>query len=314
MKANHVLPLFAIAAMSASFAAHAQDNNLMPTFYGRINVEAVLNMPDKGGSDSELVSNASRLGLKGDFAISEGLKVFYQAEYQLNPEEGLTDGQFFSQRNSYVGLAGGFGEVLVGRNDTPSKQLQNKIDLFNDLDGDIKYLFPAENRIPDVIYYTSPTISGFTLSYSAILSNKSSLDDRLTEDNSASLTYEKDNFYAGVSVDRDIKSYDTVRFVTQYTMGELQLGALYETSEKSGSARGEQDGIFVSAAYTFNNYVFKAQTGVSDEKSDNRKQHSFGVDYNYNSDLKTFATYTMTRADGSAQDRDQVGLGVQWSF
>lgn len=314
MKAKRAIPLFALAALSTSFAAHAQENDLLPTIYGRINVSAIRDMPDIGSADDDWASNASRLGLKGDFNLSDSLKVIYQAEYQLNLEEGLRDGQLFSQRNSYVGLEGGFGQLLFGRNDSPSKQLQNKIDLFNDLDGDIKYLFPAENRLPDVVFYTSPTFSGFTISYSSVLSQKSDLGDRLGENVSASLTYEKDSFYAGVSFDDDINGYDTVRFVTQYTMGDLQLGALYETSEKIGSVRGEEDGMFVSAAYTMGNYVLKAQTGFSDEKRDGAKQHSVGVDYVVSKDLKGFATYTMTRADAAALDRDQLGLGFEWRF
>ncbi|MDX1491786.1 MAG: porin [Pseudohongiellaceae bacterium] len=313
MKSNSVLPLVVVASLGASLSAQAQENDWLPSFYGRINANIVVDDSKSGGSDSDVVSNASRLGLRGDIALTDSIKLVYQAEYQLNPDEGLTDGQFFTQRNSYVGLDGGFGRLLFGRNDSPAKQLQNGIDLFNDLNGDIKYLFPAENRLPDVVHYTSPEFGGFSVSYSAVLKGNEG-SDRLTENTSVALRYEQENWYAGVAVDSDIKGYDTLRFVTKYTVGNLQLGALYETSEKDGSPRGDQDGVFFSASYKIDNYVLKAQTGASDEKNDGGQQHSIGFDYKFNSDLKTFVTYTMTRADGSAKDNDQLGLGVEWRF
>ncbi|MEK7258401.1 MAG: porin, partial [Pseudomonadota bacterium] len=83
MNVTKALPLCALAALSCSLPALAQDTSLLPSFYGRANITAVHNQPRDGGSDSEFVSNASRIGLEGSLPMSEGLKVIYQAEYQV---------------------------------------------------------------------------------------------------------------------------------------------------------------------------------------------------------------------------------------
>ena len=41
------------------------------------------------------------------------------------------------------------------------KQSQGKVDLFNDLEGDIKNVFKGENRLGDTISYASKDFSGF---------------------------------------------------------------------------------------------------------------------------------------------------------
>ncbi|MES3008348.1 MAG: porin [Pseudomonadota bacterium] len=314
MNVTRSLPLCALAAISFSIPVCAQESSLLPTFYGRINITAVHNQPKDHGSDSEFVSNASRIGLQGTLPVTEGLEVVYQAEYQVNPDNRPFDNKTLTQRNTYLGIKGGFGTLLAGRNDTPTKLLQNRIDLFNDLDGDIRTLVVAENRPNDVAHYISPEIGGFVFSYSALLDGQNGLRERLSKSTSASLTYTEGAFYAGVGVDNNLNNNDVLRLVTQYRLGDLQLGALYERSESSTNTRGANDGVFVSAAYTMDKYVLKAQSGMSDQRRDGARQTSLGVDYNLNADSKLFALMTLTRADNHSIDNDQIGVGFEYRF
>ena len=306
-------PLCALVVLSCCPAV-AQDTSLLPSFYGRLNFTTVHNQPKHQGSDSEFVSNASRIGLEGSLPVSEALKVIYQAEYQVNPDNRPFGNRTLTQRNTYLGVEGGFGTLLVGRNDTPTKLLQNRIDLFNDLDGDIRTLVVSENRPNDVLHYISPTIGGFVFSYAALLDGKDVLRERLSKNTSASMTYTDGVFYAGLSVDNNMINNDVLRLVTQYRMGDLQLGALYERSKNSKNTRGTQDGVFVSAAYTMDKYVLKAQTGMSDQRRDGGRQTSLGVDYNLNGDSKVFALATLRRSDNHEIDNDQFGAGFEYRF
>ncbi len=56
----------------------------------------------------------------------------------------------------YIGLRGVFAEVLLGKNDTMLMQSKGKVDLFSDLNADIKNLWKGENRMSDTISYKSP--------------------------------------------------------------------------------------------------------------------------------------------------------------
>lgn len=311
MKVTSALPLIVITSLSASVPAFAQDNSLLPTFYGKANVTAVLDKPEHGDSSSAIESNASRIGLEGEYSFSESLKLVYQAEYQVNPNDDHFTNFSLGQRNTFIGLEGGFGSVIVGRNDTPSKLLQNGIDLFNDLSGDIKSLFLSEIRPNDVVQYTSPTINGFTASYAAIIDGQRNIGDRATKSTSSSVTYAQGPFLFGVAMDNSVVNVDSVRFMSRYREGNLQLGLMYESAK---TKRGDKDGVFVSASYKLDKLVLKAQTGSADQKREGGAQSTIGVDYNLDSESKIFTFLTRTSADNRLIDNDQFGVGFEHNF
>ena len=61
---------------------------------------------------------SSRLGVMGTEDLGGGLKASFHFEGGMNPDVG-TAGKFDFQRKSTIGLAGGFGEIRVGRDYTP---------------------------------------------------------------------------------------------------------------------------------------------------------------------------------------------------
>ena len=172
------LALSMLAVLSAPVVADV-------TVYGKANV-TIQNSDEGEGSFTELKSNASRFGLKGSEVISEssGLQVVYKLEWQVDMSDASGTGNLKS-RNQFVGLKGGFGEVLVGRNDTALKQSQGKIDLFNDLEGDIKNVFEGENRLGDSVTYVSPSFSNVKFIGSFIASDAPDADNGF----SAAVTY-----------------------------------------------------------------------------------------------------------------------------
>ena len=95
--------------------------------YGKANVALQSTDKNVGGSYTEVVSNASRIGLKGSENVNDDLKVIYQFEYQTRVDDGTGP---FTQRNIYVGLKGSGGTAMIGMFDTPFKLAQEKVDLF----------------------------------------------------------------------------------------------------------------------------------------------------------------------------------------
>ena len=176
------------AAMVAPMAAMAD-----ATVYGKVRVATQYH--DRDGQEwwdddedvLERVSNdtwgmedqVSRLGIKGSEDLGNGLKAIYQMEFGVNVGDGLgKSGNFWSQRNSYVGLAGGWGTFLMGRHDTPYKISSGKLDMFADTAADYDngcdvsrtcdynpngagQLFNSL-RVDGAIAYISPSFSGFT--------------------------------------------------------------------------------------------------------------------------------------------------------
>lgn len=289
----------------------AQDS-LMPEFYGRININAEIMKPDSGDSESDIVSNASRLGITGGKQLSEGLKLIYQIEYEVDPADGDISGDSFKQRNSYLGFEGTYGRILVGKHDTPLKQTQNRIDLFNDMIGDIKNVVDGENRVNDIILYESQNFSGFTASVATIAGGD---DSDFTSSISASLAYENERFYAALGLDSDVEDRDVVRFVSQLYLGNLTLGALIQESERTNVPSADsEDGVFVSAAYKVNKFTWKAQFGESDQKAAGKEQFTAGFDYSLGGNTKLFTYFTTFAADNSVLENDHYGVGFEHRF
>jgi predicted porin len=216
----------------------------LPKFYGKFNV-SIQNTQEGDTSISEVVSNASRLGVKGKIDLKHGLQGIYQAEYEVQVDEGEKDGQTFSQRNTFAGIKGDFGQVIVGQFDTPLKKAQAKIDLFNDLEGDIKSVITnSDNREKNSVQYNTPTIAGLVATVAHIASE----DETVNDGTSSSLTYTRNAFYAAVAYDTDVEAngIDVTRLVAQYSVAGITLGGLWETQQQAGDTK---DGWVYSAAY-----------------------------------------------------------------
>lgn len=116
---------------------------------------------------------ASRIGVKGSEDLGGDLKAIYQVELNVdmsndNRDASLLDGNRgngIAFRNTFVGLSGNWGTVLMGRHDTPLKMSTGKLDLFADTLADMNYTVGFEDlRADSVVAYISPAFSGFTFS------------------------------------------------------------------------------------------------------------------------------------------------------
>ena len=127
--------------------------------------------------------STSRLGFRGSEDLGGGMKANFQLEGTLNTSNGVqgtsTTNQVFN-REAWVGLSGGFGDVRFGRQDVNRTQdvdidvsqavnlglaprIGGKDDqLGNDVDGVVKYISPAFSGFQFQIGYTSGNTSANT--------------------------------------------------------------------------------------------------------------------------------------------------------
>lgn len=168
-----VLPLAIAAALVAPAAAMAD-----ATVFGKVHM-IVQNYDDGSDSVWSTDSVASRVGVKGSEDLGDGLKAVYHLEFGVNPDSSSG----VSNRNQFVGLAGGFGTVLAGRHDTPMKMSQGKFDEFGDLPhGDIETVIPGEDRLSNVLAYVSPNLSGLTFVGAAVAGETGDTGSAATSD------------------------------------------------------------------------------------------------------------------------------------
>ncbi|MGB2313780.1 MAG: porin [Porticoccaceae bacterium] len=320
---NKVLLSSAIASTlcfaSQGFAAGPIDG----TVYGKVNASMV--SADDGASDQwKLNSNASRVGVKGKTKISDGLYAIYKAEFEMCIDDGDCKGQTFSQRNIMAGLKGDFGTIWAGKHDSPTKLAQNKIDLFNDLEGDIKNTFEGENRVSNIVAYTTPKRNGFSATLAMIPAEGADFDQDgqddtgLTDGISYSVSYAKDNLYLAVAGDQDVDKQDLLRLVAQYKMDALKLGFMYQQNEDNLNSKDES-GYFISAAYKIDKTTLKAQYGLIEDDIDGDEEQtlSLGADYKMAKNTKLYVFYTDNTDSevGSADDEDtSFGVGMEHKF
>ena len=317
--------LSAAVASTLSLASYGfADGPIDSTIYGKVNVSVV--NADTGSTDQwKLNSNASRLGVKGKTEIADGLYAVYKAEFEIAVDDGDTKGQTFNQRNIMAGIRGGFGTVWAGKHDSPTKLAQNKIDLFNDLEGDIKNTFEGENRVSNIVAYTSPNINGFATTVAMIpgegvdVDGDGNDDTGLTDGISYSVSYTKDNLYIAVAGDQDVDSQDLMRIVAQYKIDALKLGVMYQQNEDNLGTKDES-GFFVSAAYKLDSKTtLKAQYGSieNDVNGDDEDTLSLGADYKLAKGTKLYVFYT-DNTDSSVGEADTdataYGLGMEHKF
>ncbi|HTF95106.1 MAG TPA: porin [Cellvibrio sp.] len=307
--------------------------------YGKANV-SVQNADEAVMDDSrvELVSNASRIGVKGGEEVNSSLKVIYQFEYQTEVDDGTNGSQTFGQRNIFLGLQGVAGTIMGGHFDTPTKVAQEKVDLFNDLEGDITHIFKGEIRASNVVQYTTPTFAGGFAGSVAYVTEEN--DGTFRQNNpagtepgngiSASFGYTSAAFYAGVAMDQDVEAegIDLVRAVARVTLGAVQLGVLAEQYENENTDYDE-DGAFVSALWNITDkWVLKGQYGQSDVRMFEGESASIGLDYKMTKAATLFSYATKvenglplligvppaTTINTAHRDDTYIGAGVDFKF
>jgi predicted porin len=122
--------LIALAIASLSGAAFADASNV--TIYGVADGSFdVINVSGGNGAVdtprfSRVSSNGSHIGLKGKENLGNGLSAIFQFESDANFDNG---GSLNTNRDSFVGLTGNFGTVVLGTLTAPSRALAARLDV-----------------------------------------------------------------------------------------------------------------------------------------------------------------------------------------
>ena len=283
-----------------SYQANADIN-----FYGKINV-SLEDVDSKTSDETEFKNNASRVGVKGSYNLSSGLKLSFQIEEEIDPTDLRADGdKVFKERNTFVAASGDFGKLYAGTYDTVFKQSQLKIDLFNDTRADIKYILRGENRMDSFIGYTSPDlIDGLNLTVNSIRQSSGNGE-------SMALRYSKNNVKAAFAIDQNVKGYDGERFGIMVPVGEVDLGLLYQSSKKLSSSKSFSGHVISMKKKISNKGSIYIQNAKSDMRILSGKQNSIGYTYNINKSTKAFVHYSKLNGEG---ETTLISAGAEYKF
>lgn len=267
-----------------------------------------------------LTSNASRLGFKGQIKLDDGLIGTYKMETEVAVEDGTTD---FATRNTYVGLKGGFGEVRIGRHDSPLKMAQGKFDQFGDTVGDLKYAGDedGENRNKNSITYLLKSGNiGFNAQILPGEGDGVTTGDGPADTISVAVSYKGGPLYVALAQD----SYDSTggaaedsltRLVATYKMSGMQFGVLYQTGvEAPDTTAAKEDWLGLSFNMKMGkNNKFKAQYIVVEDGATSAKEGthlSIGFDHKLGKKGTVYAMYNSLKEEDTAVTTDNSSVSV----
>lgn len=307
-----------------------------PDVYGKLSLSLDNSRDANGDKLWSLDNQASRLGVKGKIELDNNLKAIYQYEVGMDPSDSSKP--LFGLRNSYVGLEGGFGQLIGGTFDTPFKAAQAKVDLFNDTSLDISNYLAGEVRHDQSLQYTTPTIGGLVAKVDWMPAQAAADDDGVA----ASLSFKQDSVELALAATQKVAGdggvvtaktdpLDAVRVMLSFTPGDaLKLGVMAQQAEGVDANKSRETGWMVSAAYNIDRVTLKAQAGqgladkdATGASSDaKQEQLALGVDYKLAKSVKAFTYAGLTRnsdgADGTAVGETRkdysAGVGLALSF
>lgn len=318
--------LIALAVLAASGAAMAQSS---VTLYG---IADVWIGSEESGLNADSVTkmgsgglNSSRWGLKGSEDLGGGLKAVFKFEQGFNIDNGTAKGSGFD-RQSYVGLAGGFGEVTFGNTWTAMD------DIIGASNSGFDSALSASNNVlvvnanyadnpGNTIKYTSPSFSGFSGGLSYSMDEKKGVSKDIVD---FSLSYGAGpvavNFAYQVQNDTNDLKYTALN--GSYDFGVAKLLASYG-QEKIGDAKATdyQIGVDVplSPAMTLSaGYAYSEDNAARSATENERTGYSIAVGYSLSKRTTVYGGFRSSKEETAAGNKVDEGsliaVGIRHTF
>lgn len=280
--------LIALTLAALPVAAMA-DVTLYGTVKAGVEVSRVKNQGVKTKTATQIADFGSKIGFKGQEDLGNGMKAIWQLEQKASIA-GTNSG--WGNRQSFIGLKGGFGTVRVGNLNTVLKDSGDNVNAWESGSntGDVLGLGTigrVESREISV-RYDSPVFAGFSGSVQYVPRDNANDKDKYTHKQSsresyhAGLKYENAGFFGqyagsfakyadlkdnaervavGTTGAHPVKDYQVHRVVAGYDANDLYVSVAgqYEaaknndTNPDTNGKKLEQTQVAATAAYRFGN-------------------------------------------------------------
>ena len=334
--------LAALAATSMLSGAALAETSF--NIYGRGNV-SVEQQKVGNVSESVLVDNQSRVGLRANRDIAGGMTVGATLEAGINFTNGAHNPSGFFAREANVALGGSFGQVKLGRMAASSAYFATADYVSNHnhdtgTSADALYDFIATGSLKNAIGYASPKLGNLTLEAQYGLKYATGVtgtDQRDINPVALAANYNVGALALGLGYERgdNFMTASTTDYASQvtarayYTLGALGFGGYYQKS--SGTSFG-RNAYRLSAMYTLGQNEFHVNFGAAGNRAGvaNTGADQFTLGYNYNLDKQTkvYALYTQINnksgasynpgrlfaAPANGQDVNSYGVGIRYNF
>lgn len=245
------------------------------------------------GTGSEISDFGSKIGFKGQEDLGNGLKAIWQLE-QGASVAGTNSG--WGNKQSFIGLKGGFGKVRVGRLNSVLKDTNG----FNPWEGKSYYLGlsniaqPEERHVS--VRYDSPEFAGFSGSVQYVPNDNSGKNH--SESYHAGFNYKNSGFFVQYAGFYKRHNYTTEKHQVHRLVGGYDHDALYASvavqqqdaklTWRNDNSHNSQTEVATTVAYRFGNvtprvsYAHGFKGSVYDADNDNTyDQVVVGAEYDF---------------------------------
>jgi predicted porin len=322
--------LIALAVMAASGASMAQ-----VTLYGVADVAVGASNNATGGlglandkfqaiANNTLNNGNSRFGLKGTETIG-GLKAGFNFEAAVNLATGGTDTAVF-QRQANVSLAGGFGEVVIGRQFTTAFDTLATWELtgaanYSAVASQFSFLgaAPRENA---AVKYNSPTMGGFKASVALVLEGNGLYKDAAGNAKGKydiGLTYANDKLAAGLNFNKVSDVSENASLGAKYNFGMATVAASVQSQKAGANNDTVKEGYTLGVSAPIGAFTLTADVAQATSKSVGGTKTNFLLEAKYALSKRTFVYGAFLR-DGkqgdvaASKDVDGYSIGLRHNF
>ena len=211
---------------------------------------------------TEIADFGSRIGFKGHEHLGNNLNAIWQVEQKTSIAGGNKE---WANRESFIGLEGGFGKVRAGNLDSTVKNTSDNVDQWESSNGALN--LSVFTRVDDSkravsVRYDSPVFSGFSASVQYTPRDNANPSDKYDHNKPS-----RDTYYAGLN-------YENSGFFGQYAGGFRKNSADTKNGYKDGHVQRlvagyDANNLFVSVAGqnaknwgTFGDYAEAQSNGV----------------------------------------------------
>jgi predicted porin len=298
------------------------------TVYGQAQVEIA--SVDAGAASSQTIVNDNargRMGVKASEKLGNGMTAIAKFEWKVDTSAGGSD---TGDRESFVGLKGGFGTVQLGALKSAYKYTGGvKYDPFvaTNLEargnagmskGELgNGAFGHNSFIENSIGYMSPKMGALSawVTYSPDEAGATNGNDG---DYTLGAKYKAKNFevfVAAVSNAETTGDSDGVKFGGQFKMGMHKISAQIEQLDPAG-ANNDVDIYFIGYQGKFGNNILVAQLGNKDVEgaTNDTDYYAIGVIHKMSKKTRVFAGFRSTDGGTSATETDVFSIGMRKDF
>jgi predicted porin len=251
------------------------------TLYGRLDASlassstqttTVPKLSQVGVNTSNL--NTQFWGLKGTEDLGGGLQANFKLESRFEMDTGAVDSTGMFAREANVGLAGGFGEVKLGRNypafDSLAGAVNHTLNSNINVTGAVNATGNAvyTSRVNNSVIYSSPTIGGVSGSISYAFGEDKTATLSATNNTSIQARYTQGPVLVGVAHQKEtsLTANSDIKHTLvggSYDLGVAKLTGSYQTSKKNITKDNEyQIGVTIPMG------AVTLSAGYADAKSD----------------------------------------------